>query len=102
MGTPSVLTTVSNQVIRIADTNQVIKEIRRVKNVKGTFFIRFSSLPGRIFQTGKKNKFVAKIPIGPANNELDCSSVVFFTAFHADSAARFANHIQFIFLYKTS
>ena len=77
MGTPSVLTTVSNQVIKIADTNQVIKEIRRVKNVKGTFFIRFSSLPGRIFQTGKKNRFVAKIPIGAANNELDCSTVVF-------------------------
>ena len=76
IGQPRELITVSNQVIKIADTNQVIKEIRRVNNVKGTFFIRFSSLLGRIFQTGKKKRFVAKIPIGAANNELDCSAVV--------------------------
>lgn len=73
MGIPALLTMVSNQVIKTADTNHATNDKNRVNNVKVTFFILFSSFAGSIFHTGKKNKLVAKIPIGAANNDSDCS-----------------------------
>lgn len=61
--TPMPLTTVSSQVTKKAARNQITREISRVINVTAVLLKRFSSFEGRIFHTGKKNKFVARIPI---------------------------------------
>ena len=63
MGTERDAVHSSNQVMNTAATNQAIKEMKRVKNTIGVFFIFFSSRAGRIFQMGRKTRFVARMPI---------------------------------------
>ena len=68
---PRRFTITSIQVVKKAARNHITNETKRVMNVTAVLLKRLASFAGRIFHTGRKNRFVAKIPSGYTMDHTD-------------------------------